>query len=66
MAGTPTEDERRLYAYIHGWRVGAKGGLIPGLAGEDFRQGHADGREAAAEAYRAACERYGAELSPFR
>jgi hypothetical protein len=71
MSVYKSDAEQALYAYMHGWRTGARGGMPPTFTPETpervaYVAGYEDGRKAQSEAYRAACETYGAELSPLR
>lgn len=63
-----SEGEQGLYAYMAGWRIGARGGaLTPGQLGNaDMANGFASGVAAASEAEKAAGVFYGARLSILR
>lgn len=69
---TPTDYERepatRLMVYMTGYRTGAAGSAWKPsqMENEDFKRGHDDGRRDKQAAYQAACDHYGAMLSPLR
>lgn len=65
---TASEADRRLYDYMMGWRVGVRGGVMTSFieANPDMARGHRKGRLDRTAAYQAACEEYGATLSPLR
>ncbi len=65
---TDAERERRLMAYMTGFRMGVNAAALVEIdrADDDLMDGYGAGREAKKTAYVAASEHYGAILSPFR